>query len=71
MLKTTQGYRTILFNVGVAVATALWGDDVAKTITQLNIDLDVAEKALVALWAAANVALRAVTTTPVLTKPAA
>lgn len=70
MLKKLKGYRTIAINVAVAVAGVLWGDEAVKALADLGLGLDNAEDALIAAWAALNVALRAVTTTPVGAKTA-
>jgi len=69
MLKKFRGYRTVAFNVAIAVAGVLWGDEAVKALAGLGLGLDNAEDALIAAWAALNVALRAVTTTPMGVKP--
>lgn len=68
MLKKLKGWRTVIFNVGVAVAGVLWGDEAAKAIGDLGLGLDNAENSLIAAWGLANVALRFITTTPIAAK---
>jgi hypothetical protein len=65
ILTKLKGYRTVLFNVASAVGGVLWGDEAVEAVANLGLGLDSAEKALLVAWAAVNVLLRLVTTTPV------
>lgn len=65
LLAKFKGARTVIFNVAVAVAGVLYGDDAVNAVTALGLTTDQAVDALVGLWAAANVVLRIVTTTPI------
>jgi len=64
-LEKFKGFRTIAFNVATAVAGVLWGDEAVQAIAQIGLGADGAENALISAWAAINVLLRVVTTTPV------
>lgn len=64
-LKKFKGYRTIAFNVAVAVAGVLWGDEAVVALGNIGLGVDNAEDALLAAWGAVNVLLRVVTTTPI------
>lgn len=65
LLEKIRGYKTVIFNVAVALAGAIYGQEAVDAVTQLGLTTDQATDALVAVWAAANVALRAITRTPI------
>jgi hypothetical protein len=65
MLDKIKGYKTVAFNLAIAVAGVLFGDEAVQALTALGLSSDAAIDALVALWASGNVALRAITNTPI------
>lgn len=60
-----KGARTVIFNVAVAIVGVLYGDAAVSAVQSFGLSTDQAVDALVGLWAAANVALRAVSNTPI------
>jgi len=64
-LEKLKGFRTIVFNVATAVVGVLWGEEAVTAVANLGLGADNAEDALLSAWAAINVLLRVVTTTPV------
>lgn len=65
-----KGYRTIAFNLAVAVVGVLFGQDVVAAVSALGLSTDQAIDAVVALIGAANIVLRFFTTTPALKRVA-
>lgn len=73
MLQTVQkikGYKTVLFNVLVANAAVLFGQDVVNALLQLGLTFDDALEIIVAIVAAVNILLRAITDSPIFKKTA-
>lgn len=60
-----KGYRTVAFNAVAVVVAAVYGDAAVAALQNFGTTADQAVDILVALWGAANIALRAVTTTPI------
>jgi hypothetical protein len=63
-----KGYRTIAFNLAVAVTGVVFGEDVVAAIRALGLSTDQAIDVIVGLVGAANIALRLVTSTPAFKK---
>lgn len=68
LLDFLKGKKTVIFNTVAGVAAVIWGPEAAKAISDLGLTVDQAWAALAAAYAAANVALRAVTSTPIFKK---
>lgn len=63
-----KGYRTILFNILMAIATitALFtGTKVENEVIQIQNGIDLLIQALAIIWAAGSIWLRAITDSPI------
>jgi H+/gluconate symporter-like permease len=70
-MDTIKGYRTIVFNVLMAIATItalLTGTKVENEIIQIQNGIDLLLEGLAIVWAAGSIWLRSVTDSPIFKK---
>ena len=68
MLESIKGYRTVIFNVLMALATIsslLSGISVEQEVLQIQKGFDVLLEALAIIWAAGNIWIRSLTDSPI------
>jgi hypothetical protein len=71
MLEALKGYKTVIFNVLMALATItslLSGTSVEGEVMQLSKGFDLLLEALIIIWSAGNIWLRAITDSPIFKK---
>lgn len=70
-MDTIKGYRTIVFNVLMAIATItalLTGTKVENEVIQIQQGIDLLIQGLAIIWAAGSIWLRSVTDSPIFKK---
>lgn len=69
-MSKIKGYRTIAFNIIMALAAVLTfgGSEVSIDSTFVSENLEAIENGVIAAWALGNLILRAITTTPIFRK---
>ena len=65
MLEKIKGYRTVIFNVSIAVLAVLYGEDVVVAAQNVDISSEETLAVVSTLIAAVNVFLRVITKTPI------